>query len=298
MPESRAAIRHALGRPAATNITARYAGAMPDDLHEPAHPGRAGAIAATTARAPGDCVFLLDFDGTLAPITEHADQARPVEEARSALRELVGVGADVGIVSARPVAFLREHLDVAGVSLYGVYGLEVLDRGGVSVDPRAAEWMPVVRDLVKAASADLGPRGVYVEDKSLSVALHYRTAPGAQAAVSAWAAAKAAETGLSLQPGRMVVELRPPHDRDKGSVVAEHVGAHGCAWYFGDDRADLAAFGMLSRFAADRPGFLPVRVAIENTEGGRDLAAAADFTVESPHGVVDLIRDVVRGWTR
>ncbi len=268
------------------------------------------AVRQTLARQPRDCAFLFDFDGTLAPITSNAEHARPVAEAASVLAQLVQLDASVSIVSARPVDFLREHLDVPGVTLCGVYGLEVRRAdGATTVDEQAAAWIPAVTDVVRSARAELAPQGIHVEDKHLSVALHFRTAPELAERATGWARATAARTGLAVQPGRMVVELRPPLDRDKGSVIAEQVHGVSCAWYFGDDKADIAAFEALYRHAgthgagdglagglAGGLAFLPVAVAIENPEGGAELAGAADFTLDSPHAVVELLQQLTGAW--
>lgn len=171
------------------------------------------------------------------------------------------------------------------------------------VDPDAAGYVPAVARVVAAARDDLAPLGVFVEDKHLSVGLHFRTAPDLEDRVVAWAATTAATTGLAVQSGRMVVELRPPLERDKGSVIAERLGGFACAWYFGDDKSDLAAFDALHRHGpagADGAGggeaFLPVAVAVHNPEGGADLAAAADFTLGSPHAVVESITQLTVAW--
>ena len=69
----------------------------------------------------------------------------------------------------------------------------------------------------------------------VQVALHYRTAPQLAGQVEAWGRARAEQLGLRVQSGRMVLELKPPVDRDKGMVIREAVDQVGCAWYFGDE---------------------------------------------------------------
>ena len=58
------------------------------------------------------------------------------------------------------------------------------------------------------------------------------------------------EPGSSVQAGRMVIELKPPVNRDKGMVIGEAIRSAGCAWYFGDDVSDLKAFGALRQIAS------------------------------------------------
>jgi trehalose 6-phosphate phosphatase len=106
-------------------------------------------------------------------------------------------------------------------------------------------------DLAERAGAEL-PDAVLVEYKRLSVALHYRTAPQLADAVERWGHEQAERMGLRVQAGRMVIELKPPVDQDKGMVIGEGVRNAGCAWYFGDDMSDIKAFDALrAREAVD-----------------------------------------------
>jgi trehalose 6-phosphate phosphatase len=239
--------------------------------------------------------LLFDFDGTLAPIQLDPDTVWPTPGIVDALSALTGLVRRVGVVSARPVAFLRSRLEpVGGLVLHGHYGLQTSTGGGTEVtEPAALPWIPVLRELAGHAAAEL-PRGTRVERTPLSVALHYRAAPQLRAEVEAWAAGAVARTGVRAQPGRMVVELRPPIDRDKGSVVAEEARDLDTAWYAGDDLSDLRAFAALAEREARAPGFAGVRAAVVNDETGRELAAAADFVIGPPAEVPALLARLVR----
>jgi trehalose 6-phosphate phosphatase len=121
------------------------------------------------------------------------------------------------------------------------------------------------------------------------VSLHYRTAPALREPIERWGRSRAAELGLRAQPGRMVLELKPPGSRDKGSVLFEETAGLTCAWYFGDDLADLKAFAALDAREAADPDFRGVRVAVANPETGQELIAAADLHIESPTDVPALL---------
>jgi trehalose 6-phosphate phosphatase len=226
--------------------------------------------------------FFFDFDGVLAPIQDDPDASAPDAGVLDALYRLAAHTRRVAVVSARPVSFLARHVaDRRHVTLFGLYGLERRDVGQEPVtDPDAQRWEPRVADLVRRARAEL-PGEVRVENKRLSVALHYREAPDLRAAVERWAEQAASATGLREIVGRMVVELRPP-GHDKGTVVDEQAADLHSAWYFGDDVSDLEAFAALDRRAAADPGFTGVRVALANPETGAALRDAADLRVESP----------------
>lgn len=254
----------------------------------------ARAVSLTAGLGP-QSGFFFDFDGTLAPIQEDPDAVLPVPGAVPALSRLAAAVRRVDIVSARPVDFLRGRLAGArGLTLHGLYGLETLRDGGpVETDAAALSWVPLIADLAEQARRDL-PTGTRVEYKRLSVALHFRGQPERREDVERWAGDQAARHGLLAQPGRMVVELKPPVRRDKGDVVRGEVADLACAWYFGDDLSDLEAFGALAEREAAGGGFTGVRAAVANAETGSALAAEADFVVGSPEEVPDLLATVTR----
>jgi trehalose 6-phosphate phosphatase len=251
-----------------------------------------------TAQRAGESGFFFDFDGTLAQIQDDPEAVRLVPGASEALAELVRVVRKVVIVSARPVRFLREHLsDLPEVTLFGLYGLESqIGLGPVETHPEAEPFEPVMVGLAQRATADL-PAGVLVEYKRLSVALHYRAVPRHRGAVETWANQHAERLGLRAQPGRMVVELKPPGTRDKGSVVTEQLRGLSCAWYFGDDLSDLRAFAALDERVAADPDFLGLRVSVANAESGHALRPAADICLDDPDQVPPFLTTLVEAIT-
>ncbi|MEU8089527.1 trehalose-phosphatase [Micromonospora chalcea] len=248
-----------------------------------------------TADRARDVVLFFDFDGTLAPVDDDPTAVRPAPNVLTALEALAPHVRRIAIVSARPVDFLRDHLGgLAGIDLYGLYGLEHSHSGGETVtEPAALPWVPTMSELAEQARAELPP-GALVEFKRLSVALHWRTAPQLGELVQEWGRAQAERLGLRAQPGRMVLELKPPVDRDKGMVIGETVRDAGGAWYFGDDVSDIKAFAALRARAAADPGFLGVCVAVANPETGHEVADAADLTLDSPAALADFLTDALR----
>ncbi|KAB1144300.1 trehalose-phosphatase [Micromonospora sp. DT46] len=251
----------------------------------------------TAGRAAGTVLFF-DFDGTLAPVDDDPTAVRPAPKVLAAIEALAPVVRRIAIVSARPVDFLRDHLGgLTGVDLYGLYGLEHSHSGGETVtEPAALPWVPTMAELADLARAEL-PEGALVEYKRLSVALHWRTAPQLGAAVERWGQAQAERLGLKVQAGRMVLELKPPVDRDKGMVIDEIVRDAEGAWYFGDDVSDIKAFAALRARAAADPDFFGVCVAVANPETGHEVAEAADLTLDSPAALGTFLTDATRHLT-
>ncbi|SDT76520.1 trehalose-phosphatase [Actinoplanes derwentensis] len=261
------------------------------ESERPTHPLTTDDAWAFTASRASSTTFFFDFDGVLSPVTDDPDVSQPVPSVPGVLARLAESVARVAIVSARPVSFLRSRFGTLdNVDLHGLYGLEVWHDGEIVTNPAALEFVPAMADLSEAARTEL-PGEILVEYKRLSVALHYRTAPEHAAAVERWAHEQAERLGLRTQRGRMVVELKPPVDQDKGMVITESVRNAGCAWYFGDDMSDIKAFDALRAREAVDPTFFGMAVAVANTETGAEVSAAADLTLESPHAVAAFLAE-------
>ncbi|HWG27485.1 trehalose-phosphatase [Actinospica sp.] len=241
--------------------------------------------------------FFFDFDGTLSAIGPDPEKVRPVDDAPEALAALAGQAAYCAVVSARPVAFLAAQLHaVPGIQLHGLYGLEYSADGGATVTtlPEAAPYRPVIDEAARAAAEEL-PTAL-VEHKGLSCAVHYRNTPELADAVELWAAGYATEHGLKVQRGRMVVELKPPVERDKGHVVREVLEQTpdlAGGWFFGDDLGDRPAFAALAERAEREPVFKAVRVAVANPEGD-PLSDLADLMLDRPEEVPGVVRRLLR----
>jgi trehalose 6-phosphate phosphatase len=247
------------------------------------------AVSALRAARSTSAVFA-DFDGTLAPIVAVADEARPLPGAAEVLLALDAVFGRVAVVSGRPVAYLQRHLP-ASVEVHGLYGLEWVVDGVPGSDADAPAWRAVIDEVAAAAAAE-GPPGVDVEHKGLSLTLHFRRHAEVAAEARAWAAAAAGRTGLRLRDAKMSLELHPPIDIDKGSVVLARSAGMSGACYIGDDQGDLPAFGALDRLAAE--GLATVKVAVRTAEAAPALLAQADLEVDGPEGALEFLAALLR----
>lgn len=253
--------------------------------------GRAG-LAALLA-APGRALAAFDFDGTLSPIVPDPEQARAHPAAPAALRRLAGAIGRVAVVTGRPAALAVEYgsfAEVPGLVVLGHYGLERWEAGRTSAPPASA-GVDAARRRLPALLAEVGaPEGTWVEDKGHAVAVHVRRVadPAAAFALLERPLGRLAEdTGLVVEPGRMVLELRPP-GLDKGHAVralADELDPS-VVLFFGDDLGDLAAFDAVDGLrSAGTPGLLVCSGSTEVTA----LAERADLVVDGPQGVVDLV---------
>lgn len=235
---------------------------------------------------------LTDFDGTLASIVLDPTRATPLPGAVATLEALADRAHTVAVVSGRPVDFLTRHFG-AGITLAGLYGLETRRDGEVIRAPEVERWRSVIDETVAQAAEDL-PDEVLIESKGLAVTLHYRAAPELQITIENWAERWAQRTGLRQAAARRSVELNPPLDVDKGTVVADLASAPGVrhACYLGDDLADVAAFEALRRLG-EHQGIATHSVVVRGDETPAAVLAAADAAVDGPHEAVALLRSLL-----
>ncbi|RKS71252.1 trehalose 6-phosphatase [Actinomadura pelletieri DSM 43383] len=246
-------------------------------------------------KTPAGAVLGLDFDGTLAPIVDDPASARAHPGAAPALARLAPRVGAVVIVTGRPAAVAVEYggfEDVDGLVVLGQYGLERWESGVLSEPeppPGVAEARAKLPGILAAAKA---PPETFVEDKGQALAVHTRRCAEPEVALErlrSILAALAERTGLALEPGRFVLELRPP-GMDKGMALRTFVAERGerpsGVLFAGDDLGDLAAFDAVESLRADGvPGVLVCSGSAEVTA----LADRADLVVDGPSGIVDLL---------
>jgi trehalose 6-phosphate phosphatase len=208
------------------------------------------------ARARAGRIFVgLDFDGTLAPIVPHPDDAVLPEGMRAVLARL-GARPDtlVAILSGRGLADVRARVDVPGLYFAGNHGLEIEGPGITRLDPVAAQARPELERIAVACRHELADvPGAIVEDKGASLSVHYRLVAerDARARVRETVRAiAAAHEGVRVQGGKMLVEVRPDVAWHKGAALtylrrALSDGVDIPALFIGDDRTDEDAFRAL-----------------------------------------------------
>ena len=265
-------------------------GGEPPRLPEPVTAdGRAGLAA--ILGDPGRALVGLDFDGTLSPIVADPAQAWAHPAAGPALRRVAAVVGTLAVITGRPAASAAElggFSEVPGLIVLGHYGLERWSDGMLDSPP--------VVPGVAAARAELpgllagAPDGTRAEYKHHAVAVHTRQAADPQATLNGLRAPLtelAARHGLTVEPGRMVIELRP-RGMDKGQALKDLLAERQChaVMYVGDDLGDLAAFGAVRALRATGvPGLTVCSSSAEVSQ----LAAEADLVVDGPDGVVGLL---------
>jgi trehalose 6-phosphate phosphatase len=242
---------------------------------------------------PHRALVAVDFDGTLAPIVDDPAAARATPAATAAVARLAPLAGTVAIVTGRPAADAASFAgvtDVPGVIVLGHYGMQRWERGELST-PALPHGISTARaELPAVLSAAAAAQGTYVEDKGEALAVHTRRAAEPQAELDRLRlplAQLAERTGLALEPGRFVLELRPP-GADKGRAITDLAAerAPGAILFCGDDLGDRAAFAAVRQLRGEgTPGLLVCSGSAEVPE----LAAEADLVVDGPDGVAELL---------
>jgi trehalose-phosphatase len=236
----------------------------------------ADALLERIRSAPGEAGIFLDFDGVLAPIVSHPEDAYPPPETLAELRRLVARYALVGVVSGRAGDDVRARVGVEGIVYVGSHGLEL--------HPDAQRWRQRIADF---ASMVPWP-AEHTENKGLSLSFHYRDAPDERAAVLALEeiAERARDNDLVARFGRKVLEVLPPVGAHKGTAVRHLLEGAGLkrALVAGDDTTDIDAFRAVDDFDD------AVRVAVMSPESPSLLREYAELCVEGPAEFLQLLR--------
>jgi trehalose 6-phosphate phosphatase len=221
-----------------------------------------------------------DFDGTLAPIVNNPDDARPLPEAWQALVELAELPAtEVALISGRELRVLRELSGAPPtVHLIGSHGAE-LDTGFAH---------PIDEDLLARITVELNAiaaeyPGVAIEIKPASVALHVRNADPADGEAALREALTAAESwDAHTTEGKAVLEFAViATDKGEAIDILRKRGHASAVVYFGDDVTDEKAFRRLHEPDVGvkvGPGDTLARYRID---GPGDVAAALECLLEA-----------------
>ncbi|MDD2679575.1 MAG: trehalose-phosphatase [Candidatus Omnitrophica bacterium] len=218
---------------------------------------------ALKGRIQGRYLFLfLDFDGTLAPIAETPAKAVIPQETKKLLNKLAKrKHIRIAIISGRSLGNIKNKLGLNNIIYSGNHGLEI-EGPKVKFSPLISRGYKIALKTIKNTLARKLRlvKGVILEDKSISLSLHYRLVDDKQVfrvktIFHETVIRYLLGDRIKAKEGKKVLEVRPPLEWDKGKVILWLLARQKFAkygnkilpLYIGDDLTDEDAFKALRR---------------------------------------------------
>lgn len=242
-------------------------------------------------------LLFLDFDGSLTPIMDSPDEVKLSPDTKKILESFRdNKRCDVVVISGRQLRDLKKRVSVPGLICVGNHGFEAEGPGFDFIEHSAEKCVPLMRRLkAKLSDALKKYKGAEIENKKYSLSVHYRLVKNENIA-AVWNAfenvvgAYVSSGKVIMAQGKMVWEVRPPVDWNKGKIVLRILDKmkkkkRGSVLpvYIGDDRTDEDAFLALKDKGCT--------VKVGRTLGTKSFAKCF---VEDTESVSRLLKDILR----
>jgi trehalose 6-phosphate phosphatase len=223
-----------------------------------------------------NALIALDYDGTLAPIVDDPERAFMRAATRKLLEQAATLYPTI-VISGRAQDDVLRLLGGIGLQeVVGNHGLEPW-HGTERLTDKVRAWLPVLAE-------HLAPfKGVKIEDKVFSLAVHYRQSREKKKARAAIADAATRLDGVRIIGGKEVINILPQGAPHKGVALERERQRLRCdtAIYVGDDETDEDVF------ALDQPGqLLTIRV-------GARRGSSASYYIPRQTSVDELLRCLI-----
>ncbi len=231
------------------------------------------------------CIFT-DIDGTLSPIVSDPSSATVPLSTRAALQALAERIAVVAL-TGRSVAHARRMVGLDTLVYSGNHGAEWWENGVASVEPTAKPYLDRIRKVAAAVERGITTPGTLLEDKGVSLSVHYRNTVEPEVARSAILGLLDTHAkGMSIREGKMVVEVRPPVALSKGEAVRSFTRRKGLAstLVLGDDWTDAEAFAVV-REMREAGAVHGLCAAVTTADAPAELLALADHALADTRAV-------------
>jgi len=200
-------------------------------------------------------LLCLDYDGTLVPICKNPSLAKLSSETKELLTDLSqNPCISMDIISGRSLNEIKKLIGVENILYAGNHGFEISYKENCWVHPEAERTKPILKNVVKELKAQLNTiDGVLIEDKGLTLSIHYRNVVGKSAKdikkIIQDIVNPYRET-LRITSGKKVYEVRPKINWDKGKAIIKmqqmlNLKEEILKVYIGDDKTDEDAFKIL-----------------------------------------------------
>ena len=204
-----------------------------------------------------DIFIFLDYDGTLAPITDKPEKAFISKETKKILANLARIpNCKIAIISGRAIKDIKKKVGIKNIVYAGNHGLEIEGPQAKFKKQIDQKSLAILRSIKTELAKKLsGIKGAFVEDKDLTLSFHYRLVdkkyiPEFKNVFHETIIPHLASDTIRIKPGKKVFEVRPSINWDKGKVVLWLLARERLAnrnkkilpLYVGDDITDEDAF--------------------------------------------------------
>lgn len=187
--------------------------------------------------------FISDFDGTLSRVVQKRADARLAPGNRELLQTLRTRLPLVALLSGRAVYDLQERVGIPELVYIGNHGLERFIDHQIVYPPEITAYRPALEAILKTVHLE---EAMELEDKNMTLSIHYRQVADPESIEQLYPPVLqglAAKYSLHFSQGRMVFELRPPIELNKGTALASLVKEYELDGliFIGDDTTDADA---------------------------------------------------------
>ncbi|MDA8187755.1 MAG: trehalose-phosphatase [Dehalococcoidales bacterium] len=240
------------------------------------------------------CGIVTDVDGTISEISSSLDAAFVPATLSEQLRVLAEHLDLVAAISGRSANDVRRMVGIDELVYVGNHGLEWWTKGRARLSRGIRPYIAIMAHALSEIESQVSFDGVVLENKGATATVHYRQAADpdlARAAILAATRSSPAAKTLNITEGKMVIELRPPLQVNKGWALRRLVSDHQLrsVIYLGDDITDIDAFTVLRslRTAGKIDG---VAVAVLSGETPVKVVEQADATLQGVPEVERFVR--------
>jgi trehalose 6-phosphate phosphatase len=241
----------------------------------------------------GRMAIYTDIDGTISPIAPTPAEAYLFPGAAEALSEISRHGIRVVAISGRAADDAHRLVGIDHIDYAGNHGFELKKASGRVVSEDVTAGALAIKAALAELSAAAGslPTGILIEDKTYTGSVHYRLTedPDASAILLKAMLSEIAERhSLLLTDGRLVLELRPRLDINKGVFASNDIRLHGIrtAAFLGDDITDLDGFRAIHEMISDDELVDGVAVGVRAPDSPERLEQESDLLVDGVAGMV------------
>lgn len=241
--------------------------------------------------------LITDIDGTISHIAPRQEDARISEQCRKSLVKLTSHLHLLAFITGRSSTNAKDMIGIQNALYLGNHGLDRFYGKTIETDQRCEQFIPYMQMLLRQLGPTLNTNGVVIEDKGVSVGIHYR-----QCDEPAVARKHILDTlyqitdleAITITEGKKIVEIRPNIGTNKGTSLKrlmEEFDLRGIL-YLGDDIADVEAFKTLRRLTMPNTGNIGLAIGVLGDESVDGLDQEADMLLTGVEETEQLLESI------